>query len=102
MRVALRESFRAARIKDEVIALGTEALGLVPERLSGLVDHSVCAKLAHILNFMAGSHNAGHLQVMQLAKLNKCRAHPATGGMNKHPHAGSNRHVLQQSVICGE
>src|SRR3954468_22372825 len=51
---------------------------------------------------MTCSYHAGHVQVVQLAKLDKRRAHPATGGMHEDLHAGSDHHVLQQSMVCRE
>jgi hypothetical protein len=41
--------------------------GLVSERLCRLVDHSVCAKLAHILDFVTCAYYPNHVQIVQLA-----------------------------------
>src|SRR4051812_14912768 len=71
MRVALRQGFRAVCIEHEVIAVGAKALGLIPERVSGFVDHGVCTKLAHILDLVTCSNDADHPQLVQLAKLDK-------------------------------
>src|SRR3954468_20891693 len=62
MRVALRQGFGAVCIKHEVVAVGAKALGLVPERVSGLIDHGVCTKLVHILDLVTRSHDTDHLK----------------------------------------
>ena len=74
MRVALRQRCGAIRVKHQVIATRAQALGLSSEQLSGLVDHSIRAELAHILDLVACSHHANHLEVVQLAQLNQGRA----------------------------
>src|SRR3954447_24704831 len=71
MRVALRQGFRAVCIEHEVVAVGAQALGLIPERVSGFVDHGVCAKLAHIGDLVTRSNDTDHLKVVQLTKLDK-------------------------------
>src|SRR5690242_5591918 len=55
MGVALRQGFRAVCIEHEVVAVGAKALGLIPERVSGFIDHGVCTKLAHILDLVTCS-----------------------------------------------
>src|SRR3954469_23224727 len=72
MLVALRQGFRAICIEHEVVAVGAKALGLVPKRVSGLIDHGVCAKLAHVRHFMTRSHDTDHFEGVQLTKLDKC------------------------------
>src|SRR3954454_22409490 len=62
MRVALRQGFRAVCIEHEVIAVGAKALGLIPEPVSGFVDHGVCTKLAHILGLVTRSHDTDYLK----------------------------------------
>ncbi len=102
VRVAPRQGFGAVRIEDQVVPVGAKALGLVPERPTGFVDDGVRAKLTHIPGLVACAHHADHVQVVQLAKLDERRAHPATGGMHENLHAGSDHHVLQQSMVCSE
>src|SRR4051812_7946339 len=71
MRVALRQGFRAGCIENQVVAVGAKVLGLIPERVSGFVDHGVCTTRARILDLVTCSSDADHPQLVQLTKLDK-------------------------------